>query len=82
MAHRASPPDGLLSMDSRTVSDHSVHWELCHRFSTSVFFSQTLHGTAIDADQLGWFQGGQCRHILQSHGVFGFVSLWPYYDIL
>ena len=32
---------------------------------------QTLHGTAIYADQLGWCQGGQCRHIFQFHGVYG-----------
>ena len=29
--------------------------------------TQTLHGTAINADQLGWF-GGQFMHIFQSHG--------------
>ena len=30
----------------------------------------TTNGTAIYADQLGWCQGGQCRHIWQSHGVY------------
>ena len=30
--------------------------------------SRVTHGTAIYADQLGWFFWGQCRHILQSHG--------------
>ena len=33
--------------------------------------SQTFHGTAIYADQLGWFWGSMGRHIWQSHGVFG-----------
>ena len=36
---------------------------------------QTLHGTAIYANQLGWCQGGQCIHIWQSHGVSGDHSL-------
>ena len=31
-----------------------------------IYLSQTLHGTAIYADQLGWLTGGQCRHIWQS----------------
>ena len=38
--------------------------------------SDTTHGTAIYADQLGWFWGSIDRHIWQSHGVFGFGSLW------
>ena len=29
----------------------------------AMYLTQTLHGTAIYADQLGWCQGGQCSHI-------------------
>ena len=41
-------------------------------------YTQTLHGTAIDADQLGWFGGSMGRHIWQSHGASGYML--PFLD--
>ena len=46
------------------------------RWHTPIQYPDTTHGTAIYADQLGWFWGSIDRHIWQSHGVFGFGSLW------
>ena len=34
--------------------------------------SQTLH--VLYLPTLGWCQRGQCRHIRQSHGVYGYVD--------